>query len=86
VDPRVGGHGVEWRVHSVLGLSGAAAQAAEKRKPLVKDVTFRHCRQISTNWKYARTYRPRLREGMTFDETFARTLARVFPERSFDRC
>jgi hypothetical protein len=52
---------------------------------MVKDVTFRHCRQISTNWKYARTHVPRLREGMAFDETFARTLARVFPDRSFDR-
>ena len=84
-DPRACGSQGEWQTHTVLGMSGAGANAAFELKPTAADVEFRHCRQISTGWKYDRTGMPRLRAGTVFDWPFARACAHAFPHRRIFR-
>jgi hypothetical protein len=84
--PRRCGDDVELSLHTIVGLSGKAAQAREEKNPTTDDFEFRHCRQISTNWKYARhriyPYRPDLH---SYDHLFAHSMARAFPDRAIFR-
>lgn len=86
VNPRDCGNEVELQVHAIQGLQGTAAQASEPRNPTTDNFEFRHCRQVSTNWKYGRQwihiYRPKIH---AYDHLFARTLARAFPDRAIFR-
>jgi hypothetical protein len=84
--PRRCGNEVDFRTHTVHGLSGSAAQASERGNPTTKDFEFRHCRQVSTNWKYGRHWTPVYRPGAhTYDHLFARTLVHAFPDRAIFR-
>ncbi len=84
-DPRRIGDAAEWFTHTIAGLTGTAALAAEERSPMVADLEFRHCRQISTDWKYARHWLPFYRSELEYDRAFAAALARAFPDRAIPR-
>lgn len=76
----------QWLLHCVTGLPEPHDAAASYTVPTTLDFEMRHCNQISTNWKYSRTYPQRyLPFKHRYDWRFARTLARAFPDRSIHR-
>ena len=70
-----------WGTHEVKGLE-AAVLASDQTAPMVDDIMFRHCRQISTNFKYDRSRLPTYdSHRYEYDVAFAHALAKAFPER-----
>lgn len=84
-DPRRCGENVVWSTHAILGLPGAAATASEQWQPTTRAIEFRHCRQISTNWQYDRSWMPKKGRHVRYDGDLARALATAFPDRRIAR-
>jgi hypothetical protein len=84
-DPRLCAEDTVWLAHSIRGLPGAAAAAADIRQPTTRAIEFRHCRQISTGWHYDRTRLPKIGRKARYDRDLARALMQAFPERHVSR-
>jgi hypothetical protein len=84
-DPRLCGEDGVWLTHSIEGLPGAAAAAGDSSKPTTRDIEFRHCRQISTSWKYPRTRLRKIGRKVRYDRDLARALTLAFPKRHVSR-
>ncbi len=81
VNPALCGNDVHWRVHAICGLTGDAAAASALDAPMSQDFEFRHCRQITTNWKYERARVVRFGRRASYDHGLAEVLAGAFPDR-----
>jgi len=85
-DPRACGEDIQWGTHEIVGFDDPAVGAHEQDKPMTDNIIFRHCRQISTNFKYNREEIPPFISGRyLYDSDFARALAHAFPERKIFR-
>jgi len=85
-DPRQCADNVVWLAHTIEGLPGAAAQAKDEKRPTTQAIEFRHCRQISTGWKYRRRMKlPRTGRRLRYDPDLARALVAAFPNRRIVR-
>ncbi len=84
-DPRRCPDDALWLTHSIIGLPGKAAAASDKLKPTTAEFEFRHCRQISTDWKYDRARLPVIGGRMRYDRPLAQALMTAFPERHIFR-
>ncbi len=70
-----------WGTHAVEGLEGSAAAARDASAPTTQAFEFRHCRQISDNWKYRRAHIARYSRATQYDNELAAALSKAFPER-----
>lgn len=80
--PGLCGEQVEWRLHTIDGLTVACELAAQKWNPICNAIELRHCVQVNTSWKYKRDHVPRYHPlRHRYDAVFARALVDAFPGR-----